>query len=557
MKTLHLISVSALTFGSAVMAAEPPVTGGALQQLAPNKTRPTDMPAVDVRRPDTVPPAPSEADQIKIVVKQLRITGAVAFADDELIRVADFHAGRAYSLLDMRAMAARIAQHYRKRGYVVAQAYLPAQDIKDGMVTVAVAEGHIGQIKVRNQSNVGGGVITGLIDGIASGDVVRYDALESGLLLLSDLPGIRIGSALVPGATFGTSDLLLDILPGKRVDGSVDIDNAGNRYTGAVRIGATINLNEPAGQGDVASLRLLTSGKGLNYFRASYQMVVGKARIGAAYSSLDYALGQEFESLLANGTAHVASFYGSYPLVRSRNKNLYADFSYDNKRFQDRTDSIGAVTDKSANVLSLGVVGDQRNGFGGGGRTSYALHLSAGEISILTPAARLFDAATARSNGHFNKLAFGATHLQQITRSLSLYAGINGQFASKNLDISEKMELGGMYAVRAYPEGEAYGDQATVLNLEAQMQLPNWQTQSSGQLQLVGFIDAGHVKINATPWTTESNHRTLSGIGIGLNWYDIRNFTVRAALAHKLGNAAARSAPDSSYRLWLQAIKYY
>ena len=45
-------------------------------------------------------------------------------------------------------------------------------------------------------------------------------------------------------------------------------DNAGNRYTGANRLGATINLNNAAGLGDIASLRTLTSGSGLNYARA-------------------------------------------------------------------------------------------------------------------------------------------------------------------------------------------------------------------------------------------------------------------------------------------------
>ena len=42
--------------------------------------------------------------------------------------------------------------------------------------------------------------------------------------------------------------------------------------------------------------------------------------------------------------------------------------------------------------------------------------------------------------------------------TVSLFASVNGQLASKDLDSSEKMVLGGMYAVRAYPEGEAYAD---------------------------------------------------------------------------------------------------
>jgi hemolysin activation/secretion protein len=62
--------------------------------------------------------------------------------------------------------------------------------------------------------------------------------------------------------------------------------------------------------------------------------------------------------------------------------------------------------------------------------------------------------------------------LQSVTDTVSLYAGINGQVASKTPEVSEKMELCSMHGVRAYPVGEAYADQGYVLTLEARMRLP-------------------------------------------------------------------------------------
>jgi hemolysin activation/secretion protein len=439
----------------------------------------------------------------------------------------------------------------------VAQAYLPAQDINDGAVTISVAEGHYGQVLVRNQSHASAAVLSGVLQDIKSGDLVSAEALDNQLLLLSDLPGVQVKSALVPGATFGSSDLMVDVLPGRRVTGSVDADNAGNYYTGALRVGATIFLNEPTGEGDVASLRLLTSGEGLNYVRAAYQLQVGQARVGAAYSSLEYALGQEFENLLANGTARSLGFFGSYPLLRSRNANLYAGASYESKRFEDRLDSVASITEKSAHVFTASLTGDQRDNLGGGGLSAFALTLYAGDITIQTAAARNFDATTAQSNGHFNKLGYSASRLQSLTPTVALYAGINGQLASKNLDASEKMELGGMTGVRAYPEGEGYGDEGYVLNLEARWLLPPWSPRAVGKLQLVGFVDSGSITLDKSPWSAGSNQRNLSGIGVGLNWFAADNFQVRLAYAHKLGDEAARSAPDANDRLWLQAVKYF
>jgi hemolysin activation/secretion protein len=502
-------------------------------------------------------PAAAAADAVKILVKSLNVKGATVYAEADLLALTGFTAGSELTLAALRGMAARIADYYRQNGYFVAQAYLPAQDIKDGAVTIAVIEGRYGQVRLRNQTNLSDNLANGLLAGINSGDLVESAPLESRLLLLSDLPGVAVKSTLVPGASAGASDLIVDVAPGARVSGEVDADNAGNRYTGEYRLGATVNFNNLAGNGDVASLRGMTSGSGLNYARASYQMQFGKATAGISYSALEYKLGKEFEPLKAHGTAEVASIYGSYPLIRSRNSNLYAGLVYDAKTFKDKEDVTPSVTDKKAQVVLGSLYGDFRDNFGGGGVSGYSVTVSAGNIDIQTPAARLADEATARSNGNFNKLGFTAMRLQNVTQSVSLYAAISGQFASKNLDTSEKMELGGMYAVRAYPEGEAYADEGYVLNLEARLQLPKFSEALPGQMQLIFFADTGSVTTHRNPWITGPNSRTLSGAGVGLNWSETNNFMLRTYYAWKLGNEAATSAPDKSGRFWIQVVKYF
>ena len=302
---------------------------------------------------------------------------------------------------------------------------------------------------------------------------------------------------------------------------------------------------------------MLTAGSGLNFARASYQLHYGKATVGLAYSHLGYALGREFAALGAHGTADIASLYGSYPLVRSRNDNLYVQLGLDARKFRDVVDSASSVTDKTSHVLTAGLYGDHRDKLGGGGLTVYALALGAGQLNIQTPAVRAIDAATAQSNGGYGKLVFSVSRLQAVTDQLSLYASGNGQAASKNLDVSEKMELGGMYAVRAYPEGEAYADQGLVASLEARWLAPAFSDRMPGQMQYIGFVDAGSVTVNRNPWTAANNSRTLSGAGVGLIWTSLDNLVLKAFYAHKLGNQPATSAPDSSGRFWVQAVKYF
>ena len=551
-----LIPCAWLAISHSVFAQQLPSAGSQMRQIPPTPMPQKMAPRVTLA-PAGAASTAADASGVKIVVQHLSVSGSTTYSEAELLAVTGFAAGSTLSLADLRAMAAKIAGFYHHNGYFLAQAFLPAQDIKDGVVMIAVLDGRYGKVALRNQSGVSDALANGLLGGLNTGDMVAAEPLESRLLLLSDLPGVQVKSTLVPGASVGASDLIVDLTPGQRVSGSIDADNAGNRYTGANRIGATLNLNDPTGHGDIATLRVLTSGSGLNYARISYQTHINKAKVGLAYSDLHYKLEREFAPLGANGTAKIASIYGNYPLIRSRSSNLYAQMNFDAKRFEDKVDSTSAMANKTVRVLIASLYGDHRDNLGGGGLNNYALAWSSGEINLQTPSLRAFDAAQAGSNGHYNKLGFSAARLQKVTEAVSLSGAINGQFASKNLDVSEKMELGGMYGVRAYPEGEAYADQGYVLNLELRMALPRFEGAMTGQMQLIGFVDHGSVAIDKNAWTAGPNRKTLSGAGIGLSWADDNNVIVRAYYARKLGNEKALSAPDSASRFWIQAVKYF
>ena len=544
-----------LLLSQSVFAAPPLSAGSQMQQIPPTPIPQKTEPKFETQQ-GTEPVAP-KAETSKMIVNSLKVSGAQVYSEAELLAITGFKSGSALSLSDLRGMAAKIADYYHQNGYFVAQAYLPAQDIKNGVITIAVIVGQYGKITLNNPTNLSDNVANNILSDLNDGDLINSKPLENNLLLLSDLPGVRVNSTLVPGATQGTSDLKVNVTPGQRVTGSIDADNAGNRSTGMYRGGATINFNEPFGQGDVASLRILTSGTGLNYGRASYQMQMGKGNVGVAYSYLAYELGKDFKSLGAHGSAQIASIYGNYPLIRSRDNNLYVQLAYDEKIFQDKTDITSSVANKRAHVLRSSLYGDHRDGFLGGGMDAYSLTLSSGYINLETPEVRALDAATARTNGYYSKFSLYAMRLQRVTDSVSLFASINGQVASKNLDVSEKMELGGMYAVRAYPEGEAYADQGFVFTAEVRALLPKFFEVMPGQMQLIGFFDTGTVTTYQHPWASGSNSRTLSGAGVGFNWFEINNFSLKAYYAHKIGDEKSLSAPDQSGQFWIQFVKYF
>lgn len=543
-----------LALSQGVLAQEIPGAGSQLRQLPPV---PVQQPAAPrIRIEEVVGTSPRASDAVKVLVNELRLSGVTAFDPRELIAVALFKPGSELTLPDLEAMATRITAHYHRHGYFVASAYLPAQDITRNVVTIVVREGQYGQVTLRNTSRLDDDVALRLLRGIGGGDVITLAPLESRLLLLSDIPGVAVTSTLAPGATPGSSDLIVHIAPGRAVTGSIDADNAGNPYTGEYRLGAVVNFNNPLGRGDVANIRALTSGKGLQFGRIAYQMPFGRVALGASYSHLDYELGRQFEVLGAHGSAQVASVFGTMNLVRSRKSNLYIGLALDRRTFRDEIDLFSSVTDKSANVAIASLHGNHHDSIGRGGVTSFDLALSAGSLDIETPVALAVDQASARANGSYRKFWFNLARDQRMTEILSLRASVSGQLASKNLDQSEKMVLGGMDGVRAYPQGEAFGDQGYLASLEARLLLEALSQYVPGQVHLLAFVDRGHVTIDKNPWFSGDNSRYLGSLGLGLSWGEPGNFLVRTYYAGKLGGEEAISAPDKNGRFWIQAIKY-
>jgi hemolysin activation/secretion protein len=549
-------AVASILAGQNALAQQPIGAGGQIQQIPPLSVPERPVPELPVPR-QQAPVAPLSGGA-RFAVKSLHVTGQTRFSEAELIAVAGFRPDSRLDLPDLRAMAAKITNYYNQAGYFVAQAYLPPQDVTDGTVTIAVIEGRYGQIGLQNRTTVADVVFVRVLDGLNSGTLVSTAPLERRLLILSDIPGVTVSSTLAPGTAVGTSDLIVDLTPAARVTGSVEADNWGNPYTGAYRLGGTVNYAEPLGIGDVLSLRVLASTTGgLVYGRASYQAQVRDATVGFALTAFYYDLGKQFADLDAHGTEEIASVYASYPLIRSYSNNLSALVDFDERLFQDNIGSTSTHDDKRASVAIVELSGDRTDGFGGGGFSTYTLAGAFGDLDIETAAARTADAEGGRTAGVYAKLSGSVSRLQKLIGPLSLYGSVRGQVASKNLDISEKMELGGANGVRAFPEGEAYGDQGYIATLEPRLLLPKWPGPVPGQVELIAFVETGYVTVDKSVYARGNNDLTRSGAGVGAIWSQTGNFAVTATYAHMIGGTKATSYKDESGEFWVQLVKYF
>ncbi len=222
----------------------PPTSGQLLEAIKPAPQVPPADPNVVVKPPEA-PPAPKvEAPDLRFTPQGFRFTGNTVISSEELTALLAPYAFHEVDLDGLNEIVDKVKAFYRQRGYFLAVAFLPKQNISDGVVTIGILEGRLGKITVKHpyppEARVTEDQVLGMLRArLKEGDIITEKSVETPLLLIRDLPGAVIRSTLNRGAQVGTADLEVEVLPEKpkRITGEVDVDNYGNRYAGAIAWG--------------------------------------------------------------------------------------------------------------------------------------------------------------------------------------------------------------------------------------------------------------------------------------------------------------------------------
>ncbi len=560
-------------FSASVLAQVPqakPDAGTILEQMKQPAIAPRPggdvLPRVEEPRPALAAPG------LKVNVTGFKITGNAIYPEDVLLATVQEFVGKEQNIDGLNDAATKVRAYYRERGYFLAQAYLPQQEIKGGVVEIAVIEARLGKVALafKEGTRFSEGLIRGIIEHhLRQGDIITENGLETPLLLLNDFPNAVVTSEIKPSQILGAADLTVHVsdTPGW-INGSVDIDNHGNRFTGERRTGITLNVNSPLALGDQLTYRAFTTDDKMGFYRMAYVVPVGYwgTRVGVSYASFHYRLGKQFITTLNHGTGGVLTVYAFHPLIRTRSANLILQYANESKRLDDRDEINGTITDRKVGTNKLGFVGDFRDGVFGGGLNSFSYTNTMGYNQLGPDPILLGDQSVtgAKTAGKFAKHNMEFRRLQKITDNATLLLSLSGQMASKNLTSSEKFSLGGADGVRSYPAGEALGDTGYVFQGEVRYIVPGFKI-AGGDVTVSGFYDQGWVRIQenfvypaagTTPAT--ANNRRLNGFGIGGSVGKDSDFVVRASIAWRLEDEGPTS--DTAQRIprvWVQGIKWF
>lgn len=512
--------------------------------------------------PESAPaPAGSAADQARLRVAGFRIEGATLIEPARLeAELADL-TGQELTLAELQAAAQRIAALYRREGYL-ARVLLPQQSIRDGVVSLQVIEGRIGGIDIER---AGGARIDGEIareilaaqQGI--GEPASPDAIYRGLRVLNLTPGTEASAVLLPGKAQGEARVLLRLHEVPPFSARAFVDNYGVASSGEGRALAIVRMNNPSAAGDqIELLGLLTEGQ--RYARVEYARRLGLQGMKLALTGalLDYRLTGAFRGFEGWTTSLGAAL--SYPLALQPERSLFVVAALQLK--QAANDGPGEInlSRKRTGLASVALQGDWQDGVGGGAGNAFELMLAAGDLDLgKNPDNLRFDSQTARSDGGFWKLGGQLSRHQNVSARTALRVSVSGQLAGRNLDSSEDFTLGGPNGVRAYPIGEAAGDEGWLLRADYLLRV-------NDALRVALFADAGGIRLHRDTWRgwdagdpALKNHYQLYGAGIGLEATPWPDATFSLALAAPIGDndGEDRAGRDSdgrneSYRLWAQ-----
>ncbi|MCR2747156.1 ShlB/FhaC/HecB family hemolysin secretion/activation protein [Limnobacter parvus] len=471
-------------------------------------------------------------------------------------------AGRTFEDL---SSAAQVVTAYlqSEMGLYLAYAYLPAQDIKNGVVTIAVLPGVLEGVEVvwpADELRVSKEIVQAHLDRLRPGDVIRVDDVERVVFLLNDLRGIRMSFAIKPGTQAGKAILVATPMNDKPFTGSLSVDANGSRYAGTYRGIATVSWESPFGLGDSLSISHLQSDTGgLDFTLLGYTLPVGSSglKLGANVSTVNYTLNENDFPLGLNGNAESVGVFALYPLIRSRNLNLFALAGFDKKEFTDRQTLTGLETVKDIESVRLALSGDSRDGLIGGGLNFFNFTVEESEVNY--PGGVPFGLDDSLNAMRVN---YSLGRLQTlVSGKWMLWTYLRGQQALDNLDSSEQCSLGGATAVRAFAQGETPGDSCDLFTVEARyLPTASWLGSYARELSFNLFYDQGRAQLrhNASGQGNGfNNHADLAGYGLGLAWDRQNVFTFNLSLAWELAGVRRSDPKPQSPRIFASYVYYF
>jgi hemolysin activation/secretion protein len=242
--TLGVVLIATPTMCRAQIAAP--------SQLTPQSLRPDSGSrdqGISLSGQSALAPPPG-AEDLSVSVDHVRVEGAFAELDSLTAASVREISGKRVSVAQIYAFARSIEQTYAQAGYTLARVVVPPQEIiNQGTLVIIVVDGFIEDIDVAGVPERVRDIVAARLGFLVGLRHLKRGVIERGLLVAGDIPGLKLRSTLMRGASNGGTRLVLEGVH-DLVTGSLGTDDRLSRSLGTWQLRGTVSTNSALGFGE-------------------------------------------------------------------------------------------------------------------------------------------------------------------------------------------------------------------------------------------------------------------------------------------------------------------
>ena len=452
---------------------------------------PVPAPLTDLQWSVQLPPGAEPPPSLKaetLTLEDVRLVGVTAYTREQLADLFQPFLGKEITFEQFYGISQAIQKRYRDDGYILTFAYIPPQTVEDGVFTIAVVEGFVEGVQIRDTDGRLKETLTAILEPITRVRPLNVKTMERYLLLANDLAGVKATAVLRPSQKTRGATVMIVRVRLKPFGASVAVDNRSSDFTGPWGSSSTLIANSPMGYGERFEVN------------ASEAMVGNEKR--ALSFSYDHPLGTEGLKFSVGG-----SFTRTTPgstlrqfEVRTKTTEATVDLTYPVIRSRAETLSVGAgftLRNASVNLLAAPFNKDRlrllraqasygnSTFLGGSSRIVVSATQSLKGLDATNPRKTTMSRADAVMD--FARLNVDVSHARH------LFSGVNirlSGYATESMPASEEFSLGGSGFGRAYNSGEVSGEDGFGIAAETTYNL-DYRNELVRFVQTYGFFDFG------------------------------------------------------------------
>ena len=414
---------------------------------------------------------------------------------------------------DLLRVAKKITKYYQAKGFLTSYAFIPSQNIKNGVVTICIVESKVDSIDIEGNRWARSWYLKNIImgkNGLREGDVFNAGALQGALREINQEDYIEAQS--VVSKNDDKTQLKLDVKDRFPLKFDFAWDDYGRSYTGVQRASFLLGLDNVTGMGDkIYGGTILSSGA--TGVLAGYSVPISPygTRLSFDFSNSNINLGGPYKFLNVKGKAQSYALRITHPLIENAKTSVVAYTGIDFVNASTESKLLNStLSDYNLYVLRSGFHGmtDDKNG-----RWIGTLGFDVGLPGATKGEIR-------GPQGVFFKLVAGATRVQRLFGRTIGILRVTGQYSPNRLYTAEQMQIGGPYTLRGYQPAELIGDYGVTGTAEIRTPIPGLRKILPNKLKFIDdkvrlavFYDFGWVQEHSHLYDYPQNF--LHSVGFG------------------------------------------